>query len=117
MNNLLPLIYAFSKTVKYSRDGVAFNVSLKEFIITVNKVSLILYLGRMSWFKRRKSYLNYNKIIKMDCSSVNNCSNSLKSTNRSLNNKLRKFKKPKMIFNILSMTSANRISFNLIIID
>ena len=81
MISTLPLIYAFQRTVNYSRDGVAFNVSLQEFIITVNKVSLILYLGRMSWFKRRKSYSSYNNIIKMDYSSVNNCSNSLKSTN------------------------------------
>ena len=103
MISMLPLIYAFIRNVNYSRDGVAFNVSLQEFIITINKVSLILYLGRMSWFKRSKGYSSYNKIIKMVCSSFNNCLNSLKSTNRSLNNKLRKSKKLKKIFNISSM--------------
>ena len=89
MISMLPLIYALLKTVKHSRDGAAFNVSLQKFIISINKVSLISYLGRISWFKRRKSYSNNNKITKMDCSSVNNCLNSLKSTNHSSNNKLR----------------------------
>ena len=41
MISMLPLIYAFQRNVNYSRDGVAFNVSLKEFIVTINKVSLI----------------------------------------------------------------------------
>ena len=41
MISTLPLIYAFLRTVSNRRDGAAFNVSLKEFTITINKVSLI----------------------------------------------------------------------------